>query len=87
MPGNNTIVKNFNHLQLMVYANCNHFISVHGGTSALASYFGGVNVILSKSGIEHYFKEFETIFPALSGAKILHATSEEKMFQCLSEHY
>src|SRR5690606_22610114 len=28
-------VNNFNHLQLMVYANCNHFISVHGGTAAL----------------------------------------------------
>lgn len=87
MPSDNTIVNNFNHLQLMVYANCSRFISVHGGTSALASYFGGINVILSKSGIEHYFKEFETIFPELSGAKILHATTEEKMFNYLKEHY
>ncbi len=87
MPSENTIVKNFNHLQLLVYANCEHFISVHGGTSALASYFGGTNIILSKSGIEHYFKEFDTIFPVLSGAKILHATSEKKIFKYLSEYY
>ena len=65
-------VNNFNHLQLMVYANASRFISIHGGTATLASYFGGTNIIYSKEGREHYLKEFETLFPKLSGAKIIH---------------
>ena len=80
-------VNNFNHLQLMVYANCSRFISVHGGTAALASYFGGVNIIFSKSGLEHLFNEFATIFPALSGATILHAKNENEIFKYLEEYY
>lgn len=80
-------VSNFNHLQLMVYSNCSHFISVHGGTATLASYFGGTNIILSKTGVEHYFKEFETIFPALSNAKILHAKTGEEVLNYLALHY
>ena len=80
-------VNNFNHLQLMVYANCNRFISVHGGTAALASYFGGINIIFSKSGLEHLFDEFSTIFPSLSGAKILHAKNENEVFSYMQEYY
>lgn len=80
-------VRNFNHLQLMVYANCSHFISVHGGTAALASYFGGKNIILSKSGVEHYFKEFETLFPVLSNAEILHAKTDEEVLNLLARYY
>ncbi len=80
-------VQNFNHLQLLVYANCSKFISVHGGTAALASYFGGTNIIYSKSGLEHIFKEFETIFPALSGAKILLAKDEEVLFNTVENEF
>ncbi len=83
---NKKVVNNYNHLQLMVYANCNHFISVHGGTAALASYFGGINIILSKSGVEHYFNEFETIFPALSGAHIIHAKTEDELLRYLKDN-
>lgn len=80
-------VNNFNHLQLLVYANSNHFVSVHGGTGTLASCFGGTNIILSKKGIEHNFQEFSTIFPALSGAKILHAKTESDVFKYLDKHF
>lgn len=80
-------VNNFNHLQLLVYANCDHFISVHGGTGALASYFEGTNIILSKKGIEQYFHEYSTIFPALSGAKILHAKTDNDIFSFLESYY
>ncbi|MFD2570930.1 hypothetical protein ACFSUS_09820 [Spirosoma soli] len=83
------MVNNFNHLQLMVYANCNRFISMHGGTAALASYFGGMNIILSHpgGGMEHHFNEYATIFPALSGAQILHAKNTDDVFRYLSEYY
>lgn len=76
-------VTSFNHLQVMVYANSNHFISVHGGTGTLASYFGGTNVIFSKRGIEHAFREFERIFPKLSGARIVHVKHENDFEKAL----
>ncbi|MBC3538799.1 hypothetical protein H7U12_03845 [Rufibacter sp. H-1] len=78
---------NFNHLQLLVYANADHFISIHGGTSVLASYFGGTNLILSKSGAEHYFGCFQTLYPKLSGATILHAKSEEEVRHYVEEYF
>lgn len=70
---------NFNHLQLMVYANAENFISTHGGTSVLASYFGGTNIILSKEGPEHTFGCFQKLYPKLSGAKIYHAKTDEEL--------
>jgi hypothetical protein len=82
-----TIVKNFNHLQLLVYANCSKFISVHGGTGTLASYFGGTNIIYSKKGLEHIFNEFNTIFPMLSGAIIFHAKTETELLNYLENRY
>ncbi|GAA4779807.1 hypothetical protein GCM10023231_03260 [Olivibacter ginsenosidimutans] len=79
--------RNFNHLQLCVYANASHFISVHGGTAALASYFGGINLILSKEGPEHHFHCFEKLFPQLSGAKILHAKTDDEVKKYVNAHY
>jgi hypothetical protein len=84
---NKSKVNNFNHLQLMVYANANHFISVHGGTAALASYFGGMNLIISKKGPEHHFNCFNTLFPKLSGAKIFHAKTDEDVRQYIQQHF
>ncbi|MBO0935555.1 hypothetical protein J2I47_03240 [Fibrella sp. HMF5335] len=83
------VVENFNHLQLMVYANCNHFISMHGGTAALASCFGGTNILLSYpgGGFEHDFNEYETLFPALSGARILHAKSRDELLRIVEKTY
>jgi hypothetical protein len=71
--------KNFNHLQLMVYANAENFISTHGGTSVLASYFAGTNIILSKQGPEHVFGCYEALYPKLSGARIFHAKNDEEL--------
>lgn len=79
--------RNFNHLQLMVYANSDHFISVHGGTSTLASYFGGVNLIISKKGPEHFFNCFNTIFTQLSGARILHARTDEEARSYVTNYF
>jgi hypothetical protein len=70
---------NFNHLQLMVYANANAFISIHGGTAVLASYFEGTNIILSKKGPEHIFGCFHKLYPKFSGAKIHHAKTDDEL--------
>ncbi|DBA95148.1 TPA: hypothetical protein ACH3X1_015702 [Trebouxia sp. C0004] len=42
----------FNRLQLMLHANCDHFISVLGGNAVIASYFAGVNVAYAAKGHE-----------------------------------
>ena len=82
-----SLVNNFNHLQLMVYANADHFISIHGGTSVLASYFGGINLILSKQGPEHYFGCFQSLYPKLSDATILHAKTDDEVKQLISSSF
>lgn len=78
---------NFNHLQLMVYANSERFISIHGGTAALASYFGGINLILSKRGPEHHFHCYHKLYPKFSGAEILHAKTDEAVKSYVKKYY
>jgi hypothetical protein len=79
--------RNFNHLQLMVYANAENFISTHGGTSVLASYFKGTNIILSKYGPEHTFGCYQTLYPKLSGARIFHAKTDEELRRLIKENF
>lgn len=79
--------RNYNHFQLQLYANANHFISTHGGTSVLASYFGGVNLILSKKGPEHHFNCYQTLYPQLSGATILHAKTDADVKYYVHTHF
>jgi hypothetical protein len=81
------MVNNFNHLQMMVYANSESFVSTHGGTAALASYFGGKNIILSKQGGEHYFDCFNELYTKLSDATIYHAKSEDQVLDFLTNAY
>ncbi len=76
---NKANASSFNHLQMLVYANANHFISVHGGTATLASYFEGINLILSSTGPEHHFGCFQRLFPKLSGATIFHAKNNDEV--------
>ena len=80
-------LNSFNHLQLMVYANAEAFISIHGGTATLASYFKGTNIILSKQGPEHHFKCFEKLYPKFSGAKIFHAKTDDQLKQLIEKHF
>ncbi|MCH5599037.1 hypothetical protein [Niabella ginsengisoli] len=77
--------KNFNHFQLCVYANCENFISIHGGTATLASYFQGKNLIFSKKGPEHYFKCYQNLYPQFSGAAIYHAKTESSLLKYVSD--
>jgi len=42
----------YNTVQLALHDRCKRFISIQGGSSRLASLFGGVNVVLHKSGAE-----------------------------------
>ena len=80
-------VDNYNHMQLLVYANCDRFVSIHGGTATLASYFGGTNVIYSKRGHEHYFKEFTNVFPKLADTKIIHCKDREEVIPAIKANF
>jgi hypothetical protein len=40
----------FNTLQLMLFANCQKYITMNGGHAVLTSYFGGENIIYSRFG-------------------------------------
>jgi hypothetical protein len=80
-------VNNFNHLQLMVYANADKFISIHGGTATLASYFGGINLILSKKGPEHHFNCYYKLYPKFSNAKILHAKNDNEIKEYIEQYF
>lgn len=84
---NKGLAHNFNHLQLMVYANASKFLSIHGGTATLASYFEGTNIILSKQGPEHHFKCFSKLYPQFSGATIFHAKTDAEVKAFVEKHY
>lgn len=79
--------KSFNEFQLRVYAGCEHFISVQGGNSVLASYFGGTNLIYALKGLEIEMNEYRTIFPKLSGAKIVHCMNRDSLIQSVQQYY
>jgi hypothetical protein len=61
----------FNELQLRVFATCQHFISVLGGASYLASYFGGTNIVYAQRGWEVDCGAFDGWFRLFSGARVL----------------
>jgi hypothetical protein len=84
---NKAKASNFNHLQLMVYANADRFLSIHGGTATLASYFGGKNLILSKQGPEHHFNCYQKLYPKFSGAEIYHAKNDDEIKNYVNNHF
>jgi len=78
-------INNFNHLQLMIYANSERFISTHGGSAALACYFGGINLILSKEGREHHFDCFNKLYSKLSDVKVFVARSDGQLKELIQQ--
>lgn len=67
----------FNELQLRLFANCERFVSVLGGSSFLASYFGGTNIVYAREGWEvscdaysHWFHLF-SVGEFLARARIM----------------
>lgn len=69
----------FNELQLRLFANCEHFISVLGGSAYLASYFGGTNIVYAREGWEVSCDAYANWFHLFSGAKVLPAHSPRRL--------
>lgn len=78
---------NFNHFQFMLHANCNHFISVQGGNSVLASYFGGTNIIYAKGGNELWCNAYENLYKRFSNCNVFNAQNYEDFLTLVRTHY
>ncbi|MEZ5102341.1 MAG: hypothetical protein R3C15_21575 [Thermoleophilia bacterium] len=65
----------FNELQLRLLASSQRFVSVLGGSSYLASWFGGVNVVYARHGWEVRCGAYERWFHRFSGARVVRAGS------------
>jgi len=77
----------FNTLSLMVFSNCNNFISVQGGNSVLASYFGGINIIYAKKGKELEVKSYENWYKEFSGCEIVHVNNDAELIAEIKKRY
>jgi hypothetical protein len=68
---------NYNELQLRIYPNVKLFITIQGGTSVFASYFGGTNIIYAKEGQEIKFGSYGKWYPKLGGSEVIHVSNQE----------
>jgi len=76
----------FNELQMKLFANCDHFISVQGGYSILASYFGGTNIVYgSKTGPytarEIGYKAYDRWYHYFSGSTMIYVSTYDELFE------
>jgi hypothetical protein len=77
----------FNELQLRLYAGCERFVSVLGGGSYLASYFGGVNIVYAQSGWEIDCGAYERWFHEFSGATVVAVRSPSDLLRAVDQHF
>jgi len=75
----------FNELQLNLFANCEKYITMNGGHSILASYFGGENIVMSKYGkpetkeIHKNINSFYRWYREFGGQRVVHVANETKL--------
>lgn len=79
----------FNTLQLMVMANCERFITLNGGYSILASYFGGTNIIYTKEcrEIRPEVNSYYRWYDKFGGSRIEHVDSYNDLFDMVDIIY
>lgn len=75
--------KSWNETILKVYANCEHYITMNGGYSILASFFSGTNIIYSKPGQvqtrEIGTGSFWRWYPEINNVRTLHVPSYDDL--------
>jgi hypothetical protein len=77
----------FNELQLRLFANCERFVSVLGGGSYLASYFGGTNIVYAQEGWEIDCHAYDGWFDRFSGAHVVAARTSIELLRAIDEHF
>jgi len=70
----------------LIHSNCESFISVQGGNSVLASFFGGANIIYAKKGNELICGAYEGQYKRFSNCNVKHANNESDFTQLLARH-
>jgi hypothetical protein len=83
------IVKDWNKDTMEIMANCERFITMNGGYSILASYFGGQNIIFSKKGHvetrEIQLGSFERWYGEFGDSQICYVSDEEKLLKKINQ--
>jgi hypothetical protein len=74
--------KDWNTELLKIFSNCKKFITMNGGYSILASYFGGTNIIYSKQTqeIKPSVNSFYRWFHKLGNSRILHSYNYRDLY-------
>jgi hypothetical protein len=80
-------INNFNHFQLLIHSNCNNFISVQGGNSVLASYFGGTNIIYAKKGGELKYDSYKGHYKKYSNCNVLHSNNYTDFIKLIESNF
>lgn len=75
----------YNEPQLRLFAGCERFVSVLGGSSYLASYFGGTNVVFARRGWEVAAGAYARWFDRFSGARVTAAASPRELLQAVED--
>ena len=81
----------FNELQLKIFANCKHYITMNGGHSILASYFKGKNIIYSKQGNtetkELKMGSFWRWYPKINDSEIYYSRNYDDLIETIKQVY
>ena len=77
----------YNGLMLRVCANCEKFISVQGGSSIFASFFGGQNIIYAVKGQELDCGSFWNWYHKISDCSIKVSSNYDQLFDSVSKLY
>jgi hypothetical protein len=77
----------YNELQLRLFAGCERFVSVLGGSSYLASWFCGTNVVLAKRGWEVACGAYDGWFDRFSGARVMRVRSGRELLRTVEREY
>jgi hypothetical protein len=75
----------YNSLQLKLHADCQRFVSVQGGNSVVASYFGGTNIVFAVKGPEVRHGTYSSLYPLLSGCRVVHARTHQEVLSRATE--
>jgi hypothetical protein len=83
----------FNTLQLMLFANCQKYITLNGGHAILAAYFGGENFIMSKYGkpqareITDNVNSYYRWYNEFGGQRCIHVSNEEILLNRIKDSW
>jgi len=77
----------YNTVQFALHDMCTKYISVQGGSSRIASLFGGTNVILHVQGSEHEHDEYNRVLSRLSDVKIHVVSNGNELLSKVNELY